>query len=318
MPATADLTKGVSAPFALEETATARDWLMLLKPRVMVLVVYTGAIGLLVAPTPMNPVLAFAAILAIAVGGGAAGCLNMWYERDIDALMKRTSARPIPAGRIAPDDALGFGIVLAVASVLVMGLAANWFAALLLAGSIAFYVLVYTAWLKRRTPQNIVIGGAAGAFPPAIGWAAATGSLELYPLILFAIIFVWTPPHFWALSLWTHADYARAGVPMLPVARGARETRRQVLLYTLLLFPLALAPWALGDAGPVYGIAALLLGLGFIRHAVAVLRESQDASGISTVKDRAAKRAFGFSILYLFALFGALAADHMLHAFGVI
>jgi protoheme IX farnesyltransferase len=313
----AEMTKGArtlvgSASFALENEASARDWLVLLKPRVMALVVYTGAIGLLVAPQAMHPVLAFAAILAIAVGGGAAGCLNMWYERDIDALMKRTAARPIPAGRIDPDDALGFGIVLAVASVLVMGLAANWFAALLLAGSIGFYVLVYTALLKRRTPQNIVIGGAAGAFPPAIGWAAATGGLALEPLILFAIILAWTPPHFWALSLWTHADYARAGVPMLPVTHGARHTRWQILAYTVLLLPLALAPWAAGFAGPVYGVAALLLGLNFIRHALAMLREPQDPSGISTVKDRAAKRAFGFSIVYLFGLFGALAIDHLL------
>jgi protoheme IX farnesyltransferase len=308
----AEMTKGAQAPFAIENEATARDWLLLLKPRVMVLVVYTGAIGLLVAPASMHPVLAFAAILAIAVGGGAAGCLNMWYERDIDALMKRTATRPIPAGRIDPDDALGFGIILAVAAVLVMGLAANWFAALLLAASIGFYVLVYTALLKRRTPQNIVIGGAAGAFPPAIGWAAATGSLAIEPLILFAIILAWTPPHFWALSLWTHADYARAGVPMLPVTHGARHTRWQILAYTVLLLPLGLAPWMMGFAGAVYGVPALLLGLNFVRHAVAVLREPQDAAGMSSVKDRAAKRTFGFSIVYLFALFGALAIDHLL------
>jgi protoheme IX farnesyltransferase len=316
----ADATKGApplafDTPFALAGEASARDFLLLLKPRVMVLVVYTGAIGLLVAPVAMHPVLAFAAILAIAVGGGAAGCLNMWYERDIDALMKRTSARPIPAGRIDPDDALGFGIVLGVASVLVMGLAANWFAALLLAGSILFYVLVYTALLKRRTPQNIVIGGAAGAFPPAIGWAAATGALAIEPLILFAIILAWTPPHFWALSLWTHADYARAGVPMLPVTHGARHTRWQIFAYTVFLLPLGLAPWLMGFAGPLYGVAALLLGLNFIRHALAVLCEPQDVSGISMVKDRAAKRAFGFSIVYLFALFGALAIDHLVGRF---
>ena len=314
MPQAIDTMKGAEAPFALEDSATVRDWLVLLKPRVMMLVVYTGAIGLVVAPGHMNPVLGFAAILAIAVGGGAAGALNMWFDRDIDALMKRTAARPIPAGRIAPDDALGFGCVLAVASVIVMGLAANWFAALLLAGSILFYVLVYTAWLKRLTPQNIVIGGAAGAFPPAIGWAAATGDLGIEPLLLFAIVFFWTPPHFWALSLWTHADYARAGVPMLPVTHGARETRRQILLYTLLLLPLAVAPWPLGLTGPLYGVTALLLGLGFVRHALLVLREAQDASGISLAKDRAAKRAFGYSIIYLFALFGALAADHLLAA----
>jgi protoheme IX farnesyltransferase len=315
MTPTAEATKGAQAPFALPGEASARDWLMLLKPRVMVLVVYTGAIALMVAPAPMHPVLAFAAILAIAVGGGAAGALNMWYDRDIDAQMRRTSTRPVPAGRIDPDDALGFGIVLAVASVLVMGLAANWFAALLLAASIAFYVLVYTAWLKRRTPHNIVIGGAAGAFPPAIGWAAATGDLTLAPVVLFAIIFFWTPPHFWALSLWTHGDYARAGVPMLPVTNGARATRVQILLYTVLLLPVGLAPYALGLAGPVYGVAALLLGLNFIRHGLLVLREPQDATGISTVKDRAAKRCFGYSIAYLFALFGALALDHVVGRF---
>jgi protoheme IX farnesyltransferase len=318
MPPTANATKGAQAPFAItaHDQATARDWLLLLKPRVMVLVVYTGAIGLLLAPAALHPVLAFAAVLAIAVGGGAAGALNMWYDRDIDALMKRTGARPIPAGRIDPDDALGYGIILSVASVIVMGLAANWFAALLLAFSILFYVLVYTAWLKRRTPQNIVIGGAAGAFPPAIGWAAATGSLGIEPLVLFAIIFAWTPPHFWALSLWTHGDYARAGVPMLPVVAGARATRWQIMAYTLLLLPTALAPWAIGMAGPIYAAAALLLGLNFVRHAIALLREPQDEAGVSTVKDRAAKRAFGFSIVYLFALFGALAVEHLVRQAG--
>ena len=308
-----DMPEGTLVPFAPEYEATAGDWLVLLKPRVMALVVYTGAVGLLVAPTPMHPVLAFAAILAIAVGGGAAGALNMWYDRDIDAVMKRTRLRPIPAGRIAPDDALGYGVVLAVGSILVMGLAANWLAAMLLAASILFYVVIYTIWLKRRTPQNIVIGGAAGAFPPAIGWAAATGTLGVEPLVLFAIIFFWTPPHFWALSLWAHGDYARAGVPMLPVTHGARETRRQILLYTLLL-PVGVAPWPLGFAGPIYGAGSLLLGLGFLRHALLVLREPQDAAGVSLVKDKAAKRAFAYSILYLFALFGLLAAEPLLAA----
>jgi protoheme IX farnesyltransferase len=318
MPPAADLTKGVSAPFALSGVSSPRDWFLLLKPRVMLLVVYTGAIGLWLAPSPMHPVLAFAAILSIAVGGGAAGALNMWYERDIDARMERTRRRPIPAGRIEPDDALGFGIVLAAASVLVMGLAANWFAALLLAGSILFYVLVYTAYLKPRTAQNIVIGGAAGAFPPAIGWAAATGDLSLYPVILFAIILLWTPPHFWALSLWTHADYARAGVPMLPVVAGARATRRQIFAYTVLLFLAALLPWALGFAGWPYGLAALLLGAEFLRHGVMVLREKQDPTGISLVRDHAAKRAFAYSIAYLFLLFGALAGDHALSLAGLV
>jgi protoheme IX farnesyltransferase len=308
----AELARGAEAPFVLPDEASLRDWFALLKPRVMLLVVYTGAIGLLLAPTQIHPVLAFAAILAIAVGGGAAGALNMWYDRDIDAVMKRTSSRPIPAGRIEPDAVLGFGVVLAVASVLVMGLAANWMAAAWLAFSILFYVLVYTMWLKRRTAQNIVIGGAAGAFPPLIGWVAATGSVSLEPVVLFAIVFLWTPPHFWALSLWTHRDYARAGVPMLPVVSGGAETRRQIVLYTALLALVSLAPWALGFAGWPYGLAALLLGGKFVRHAVRTLRDPVDADGMSLNKDRPAKRAFGYSIAYLFLLFGALALDRLL------
>src|SRR5947209_16396935 len=219
------------------------DWIVLLKPRVMTLVVFTGLVGLLVAPGHLNPVLAFAAILSIAVGAGASGAINMWYDRDIDAKMRRTAQRPIPGGRIQPGEALGFGIILAVGSVLVMWLATNLVATAALAGSIAFYVFVYTVWLKRRTSQNIVIGGAAGAFPPLIGWAAVTGSIAPMPLLLFAIVFFWTPPHFWALALWSHGDYARAGVPMLPVVAGAKETRRQILLYTLALVPLSLVPW---------------------------------------------------------------------------
>lgn len=292
------------------------DWLLLLKPRVMSLVVYTGLIGLLVAPVPMHPVLAAIAVLCIALAAGASGAINMWYDRDIDAVMRRTAQRPIPAGRISPDAALGYGVALAVFSVLLMGLAANWVAALVLALSIAFYVFIYTIWLKRRTPQNIVIGGAAGAFPPVIGWAAATGSIELAPVVLFAIIFFWTPPHFWALSLFAHADYARAGVPMLPVVSGARETRRQIVIYTAVLVAVSLAPVALGFAGAVYGAAAVLLGAGFLRHALAVLRDRQDGSGISLSGDRAAKAAFRFSITYLFALFGALALDRLVTGAG--
>src|SRR5271170_3974291 len=214
-----------------------RDWIALLKPRVMSLVVFSGLIGLLVAPGHLHPVLAFTAVLCIAVGAGACGAINMWYDRDIDALMRRTRNRPIPAGRIAPGEALGFGITLAVASVIVMGLAVNLTAAALLALSICFYVFVYTMWLKRRTPQNIVIGGAAGAFPAVIGWAAVTGSVDLVPLILFAIVFFWTPPHFWSLALYANDDYRRANVPMLPVVAGAKETRRQILVYTLVLVP---------------------------------------------------------------------------------
>jgi protoheme IX farnesyltransferase len=236
----------------------------------------------------------------------------MWYDRDIDAVMRRTARRPIPAGRIAPDAALAFGILLGVGSVVVMAFATNYLAAGVLAFSILFYVVVYTMWLKRRTPQNIVIGGAAGAFPPLIGWAAVSGDITLVPIILFAIIFIWTPPHFWALSLWAHEDYAKAGVPMLPVTAGARETRKQILYYTLALAPLGMAPWLIGFSGPVYGGIAALLGLNFIRHAVAVLREAQDAEGRSLAGDKAAKKCFRFSLAYLFALFAVLAAEKLI------
>jgi protoheme IX farnesyltransferase len=278
----------------------------------MTLVVYSGLIGMLVAPAPIHPVLGLAAILCIAVAAGAAGAINMWYDRDIDAVMRRTQRRPIPAGRIAPEAALGFGLFLSVFSVALMGLATNWVAAGWLAFSIFFYVVIYTMWLKRRTPQNIVIGGAAGAFPPLIGWAAATGDVTLVPIILFAIIFMWTPPHFWALSLWAHGDYARAKVPMLPVTHGARETRRQVMIYTVALFPVALAPWLVGFAGLLYAGSAVLLGGIFLVHAWRVLREPQDAEGRSLANDAAARATFRFSLYYLFALFGALALDKAL------
>jgi len=295
-----------ASPLSMSEP---RDFLALLKPRVMSLVVFTGLVGLLAAPTTLHPVLAAAAILSIAVGAGAAGAINMWFDRDIDARMRRTARRPIPAGRIEPGDALAFGLLLAIASVLVLGLATNWVAAGWLAFTIFFYVVIYTMWLKRRTAQNIVIGGAAGAFPPVIGWAAATGDTALLPWLMFAMIFVWTPPHFWALALWTHGDYARAGVPMLPVTHGARATRWQILAYTAALFPVALTPWLLGEASIVYGIVATLLGGGFLLHAVRVLREAQAEDGRSLANDAAARRCFAFSILYLFAIFGALGAD---------
>jgi protoheme IX farnesyltransferase len=285
------------------------DWIALLKPRVMTLVVFTGLIGLLVAPGHLHPVLAFTAVLAIAVAAGASGAINMWYDRDIDAVMHRTRNRPIPAGRIAPRAALGYGITLAVGSVIVMGLATNAVAALALAFSILFYVFVYTMWLKRSTPHNIVIGGAAGAFPPVIGWAAVTGSITMVPLILFAIIFVWTPPHFWSLALWSNADYQRAGVPMLPVVAGAKATRRQIVLYTLLLVPVTLLPWLVGFSGPVYGLSALVLGVGFLVCVWRVARDKQDATGVSLTNDTPARAAFKFSILYLFVLFAALAVD---------
>ncbi len=292
--------------------STAADWIALLKPRVLTLVVFTGIVGLAVAPGHLHPVRAISAILCIAIGAGAAGAINMWYDRDIDALMRRTARRPIPAGRIAPGEALGFGVMLASGSVLVMGLATNIATAVALAVSIGFYVFVYTMWLKRRTPQNIVIGGAAGAFPPVIGWMAVTGGLDVLPLLMFAIIFFWTPPHFWSLSLWAHADYARAGVPMLPVVAGARETRRQIVIYTIPLVVFSLLPWALHEAGAVYGLAATVLALGFLISVWRVKHDQQDAAGVSLTHDAPARAAFRYSILYLFALFAALAVDHLI------
>ena len=306
------VSRGASAPLDAYVGSEVRDWFTLLKPRVLTLVVYSGVAGLLMAPGTMNPILAMAAILCITIAAGAAGAINMWYDRDIDAVMRRTINRPIPAGRISPDSALAYGVGLAVFSVAVMGLATNWLAAIVLGASILFYVFIYTVWLKRRTPQNIVIGGAAGAFPPLIGWVAVTGSISAEPLVLFAIIFFWTPPHFWALSLFAHADYARAGVPMLPVVAGARETRKQVLVYTLALLPVAMTPWFMGFSGWIYGGAALLLGLWFIRHAWAVWTDVQDETGRSLANDLAAKKCFKYSISYLFILFGVLVADHLI------
>jgi len=281
--------------------AAVADYVEILKPRVMSLVVFTGVVGLALAPGHLHPLLAAVAILCIAVGAGAAGAINMWYDRDIDAAMRRTADRPLPAGRMLPGEALGFGTALGVGAVLMMGLAVNAVAAELLALTIAFYVFVYTIWLKRRTPQNIVIGGAAGAFPPMIGWAAVTGDIGWGALALFAVIFFWTPPHFWALALYRAGDYAAAGVPMLPVVAGARETKRQMLLYTILLWPVSLAPSMLGIAGPVYGIGALLLNGVFTGSAVLVWRDPTD---------RSARRMFAFSLLYLFLIFSLLLVDH--------
>ncbi|HEY0112462.1 MAG TPA: heme o synthase [Allosphingosinicella sp.] len=292
-----------SADMALP--ADWQDFLALTKPRVMSLVVFTGLCGLLAAPQAIHPVLGFAAILCIALGAGAAAALNMWYEADLDALMKRTASRPLPAGRMDRQSALHFGVGLGVFSVLLMGLATNWLAAAVLAVSILFYVLVYTVWLKRRTPQNIVIGGAAGAFPPVIGWAAATGDVTLLPLLLFSLIFLWTPPHFWALSLFVRSDYAAAGVPMLPVVSGAKVTRQQIALYTLPMAAAAVAPWPLGLAGPFYGVSAALLSLVFLVLALRVL--ANRATEPQDMKPE--KRLFAFSILYLFAVFGALVLD---------
>ena len=277
-----------------------RDYWLLLKPNVMSLVVFSAAAGLFLAPGHLHPVLALTALLCIAVAAGASAAINNGYDADIDRIMPRTRRRPTATGRISPDEALAFGATLAAMSVMVMGLALNWLAAALLALTVAFYVFVYTVWLKRRTPQNIVIGGAAGALPPVVGWAAVTGELGLAPLVLFLIIFTWTPPHFWALALYRAQDYAAAGVPMLPVVAGAESTRRHILVYTAILAPLALAPVALGFAGPLYGAVALALGAGFLVLAARLWRDRSQHT---------AMRTFRFSIIYLFGLFGALVLD---------
>ena len=287
-----------------------RDYLALLKPRVMSLVVFSAACALLTAPGHIHPFIGFVAILCVAVGAGASGALNQWYEADIDALMKRTADRPLPAGRIDPEEALAFGVALAVGSVATMGLAVNWLAAGILAGSILFYAVVYTVWLKRRTPQNIVIGGAAGAFPPLIGWAAVTGDITTLPWLMFAIIFLWTPPHFWSLALFMEADYAKAGVPMLPVVAGETATRRQIMLYTLLLVPVTILPWALGLTGWVYGSVAVVTGAIFVARAVAVWRNTATLAAEMGPE----KRLFKYSLLHLFLVFAALVADHWIVA----
>lgn len=284
-----------------------RDFLALTKPRVMSLVVYTGLAGLLAAPARIDPVLGFTAILCIALAAGAAGALNQWYEADIDALMKRTRNRPLPAGRMEHESALHFGVGLGSFAVLLMGFAVNIVAAAILAVSILFYVIVYTAWLKRRTPQNIVIGGAAGAFPPLIGWAAATGDVTTLPILLFALIFLWTPPHFWALALFVETDYAAAGVPMLPVVAGERVTRRMVGLYTVPMALVAVAPWPLGLAGAIYGAVSIAATAFFAYLALLVATRSRAEAD----RMRPEKRLFAFSIAYLFILFGALVVDKM-------
>lgn len=284
----------------IADGARVTDFVALMKPRVMSLVVFTGFAGLLVAPGYLHPLLSGVAILCLAVGAGAAGAINMWYDRDIDRVMERTRERPIPMGRIAPEEALAFGVVLSLFSVMLMGLAVNWVAATLLALANVFYVFVYTMWLKRRTPQNIVIGGAAGAFPPMIGWAAVTGGVSLESAVLFLIIFMWTPPHFWALSLCRESEYAKAGIPMLPVVAGKDETKRQMLIYTVLLLPLGLVPALLGVSGMVYGALAAMLGSLFVLCAVKVMRDRSQ---------RSARQMFGFSILYLFVLFSLLIVD---------
>ena len=282
-----------------------RDLVALTKPRVMSLVVFTGLCGMLAAPVQLPLVLGFTAILCIALGAGAAGALNQWYEADLDAKMRRTANRPLPAKRMDRQSALHFGVGLSVFSVVLMDLATNHLAAVLLAVSILFYVLVYTVWLKRRTAQNIVIGGAAGAFPPLIGWVAATGQIDLLTALLFAIIFLWTPPHFWALSLFVRSDYAAANVPMLPVVAGIRNTRLQILLYSVSVVAAAILPFALGLTGLIYGVAAAVLNIVFLILAAAVFaNRAEDPSGM-----KPERRLFAFSILYLFVLFAALVVD---------
>jgi protoheme IX farnesyltransferase len=292
----------VTQNFVERISEIAIDYVALLKPRVMSLVVFTGFAGLFVAPGNLPPVLAAVAVICIAISAGAAGAINMWYERDIDALMERTKNRPIPAGKISPNKALIFGVLLNILPVLVMGFLLNWVAAALLAFAAGFYIFIYTIWLKRRTPHNIVIGGAAGAIPPMIGWAAVTGSITLDSIVLFLIIFMWTPPHFWALALYREGDYAKAGVPMLPVVSGAAETRRQILIYTVLLIPLTFAPLILGTAGLIYGVTTGILGAYFFWLAIQIIRSKNDKS---------ARRLFGFSIIYLFALFAALIIEQV-------
>jgi protoheme IX farnesyltransferase len=303
-------SEGASPVLVGDYAAGPAEYLALLKPRVMSLVVWTALAGLVVAPTSVHPVIAFASLLAIAAGAGAAGALNMWWDADIDALMARTRLRPIPAGLIEPRQALFFGLTLSLIAVLTLALAANLLAAALLAFTIFFYAVIYTMWLKRSTPQNIVIGGAAGALPPVVGYAAATGSVTLDSLILFAIIFIWTPPHFWALALVKSGDYARAGVPMMPNIKGADRTRLEILIYTLILVPLGVAPWLTGVGGALYGAVAIAAGLGFAALAVRVFRMREGVRA-----NKAALQLFAFSIVYLFLLFSALIVEH---GFGLI
>ena len=289
----------LTARLAEPSLASVGDYVALMKPRVMSLVIFTALVGLAVAPGTMHPLIGFTALLCIAVGAGAAGALNMWYDADIDAIMTRTRARPVPMGRVQPGEALAFGLTLAGFAIVVLGLLVNVLSAALLAFTIFFYVVVYTVWLKRWTSQNIVIGGAAGAFPPMIGWAAATGSLSIEPILLFMIIFFWTPPHFWALALTRTEDYARAGIPMLPVVAGDASTRRQILAHTLILVPLGIAPLAFGYAGTLYGLTAAVTGAIMLALAWQVFRERRPV-------ERASKHLFAFSILYLFLLFAVL------------
>ena len=314
-----DRTELYPAALAQPEAAAAPsvagvgDFVALLKPRVMSLVVFTALVGMFVAPGDIHPVIGFTALLCIAVGAGAAGALNMWYDHDIDAVMSRTASRPIPRGRVERGEALTFGMALAFGSVATLGILVNWFAAALLAFTIFFYIVIYTMWLKRWTPQNIVIGGAAGAFPPVVGWAAVTGDIALEPILLFLVIFFWTPPHFWALSLCRTDDYARAGVPMLPVVAGVRETRRQILLYAFALIPVGAAPWLLGGAGLAYGVTALAGGAMMVALGWRIWTAPEGDAG-----RRPARQLFAFSIIYLFVLFAVRFAEALLVSRGFL
>lgn len=285
---------------------TVGDFIALMKPRVMSLVVFTALVGLVVAPGDLHPALAVIALICIAVGAGASGALNMWYDADIDAHMARTAGRPIPRGSVTLEEAFSFGMVLSIGSVVTLGVLVNWAAGALLALTIAFYVVVYTMWLKRRTPQNIVIGGAAGAFPPMIGWAVVTGGVSVESILMFAIIFMWTPPHFWALALFRAGDYERAGVPMLPVVAGEKETRRQIVIYSALLVPLGVVPAVIGLGGPAYAIASTVLGGIFLSLALSLWRADEEGERLQI-----ARRLFGFSILYLFGLFAVLLVERL-------
>jgi protoheme IX farnesyltransferase len=306
----ADAAISVTAGTAdIDAGGDVADYVALMKPRVMFLVVFTALVGLVAAPVSLHPVLAIASLICIAAGAGAAGALNMWYDADIDAKMARTAARPVPRGRVTAEEARSFGAVLAVGSVICLGVMANWLSAVLLAVTIGFYVVVYTIWLKRLTPQNIVIGGAAGAVPPMIGWAAATGGISLESFVLFLIIFVWTPPHFWALALLRTHDYAKAGVPMLPVVAGPDATRVQILIYSLILAPLGMTPAIIGLGGTLYAVGASVLGSLFVVMALTCYREREGEAA-----DRAAKNLFGYSVLYLFLLFAVLLVEQ---GFGV-
>jgi protoheme IX farnesyltransferase len=296
-----DLNDPVAAEIS---PATVSDYFALLKPRVMSLVVFTALTGMVIAPAGIHPLLGFVSLLAIAVGAGAAGALNMWYDADVDRVMRRTRGRPVPMGRVTPGEALGFGVTLSIGAVTLLGFAANYLAAALLAFTIFFYAVVYTMWLKRWTPQNIVIGGAAGALPPVIGWAAVTGSVGVESLVLFAIIFLWTPPHFWALALYKSDEYQRAGIPMMPVVRGAARTRTEILVYSVILAAAGVAPTVLGFAGFVYGVIAAVAGALFVAAAVRVYRSGEGSGG-----ERAARDLFAYSILYLFLLFAVLLAE---------